>query len=55
MSREGYDNCAVRELQEEIGLAIQTPLQRSLQAECRPGTDWEHVWVYRCEAEVLLA
>jgi len=48
---EGYDACAVRELQEEIGLELKTPLQRLFKLPASPATDWEHVWIYRCEAE----
>jgi isopentenyl-diphosphate Delta-isomerase len=48
---EGYDACAVRELQEEIGLELKTPLQRLFKLPAAPATDWEHVWIYRCEAE----
>jgi isopentenyldiphosphate isomerase len=48
---EDYDACAVRELQEEIGLALKTPLMRLFKLPASPATDWEHVWIYRCEAE----
>ena len=48
---EGYDACAVRELQEEIGLELKTPLQRLFKLPASLATDWEHVWIYRCEAE----
>jgi len=48
---EEYDACAARELEEEIGLRVETPLQRLFKLNANAGTDWEHVWVYRCEAE----
>jgi isopentenyldiphosphate isomerase len=48
---EEYDAAAVRELREEIGLAIAQPLQRLFKIAACPGTGQEHVWVYRCEAE----
>jgi isopentenyl-diphosphate Delta-isomerase len=48
---EDYDACAVRELREEIGLEVRTPLQRLFKLPATEGTDWEHVWIYRCQAE----
>src|SRR5262245_59322932 len=48
---EDYDAAAVRELREEIGLAITQPPQRLFKIAACPETGQEHVWVYRCEAE----
>jgi isopentenyl-diphosphate delta-isomerase type 1 len=48
---ETYDACALRELQEEIGLRLATVPQRLFKMPARPETDQEHVWVYRCDAE----
>jgi isopentenyldiphosphate isomerase len=48
---EDYDACAVRELQEEIGLKLQAPPTRLFKLAAGPETDQEHLWVYRCEAE----
>jgi isopentenyl-diphosphate delta-isomerase type 1 len=48
---EAYDVCAVRELQEELGLVPERPLQRVLKVAARTETDQEHVWVYRGQAE----
>ena len=48
---ESYDACAVRELREEIGLALSCPPQRLFKLAASERTDQEHVWVYRCEAE----
>jgi isopentenyldiphosphate isomerase len=48
---EDYDACAVRELQEEIGLRVSECPRRRLKMAACPGTDQEHVCVYTCEAE----
>ena len=48
---ESYDACAVRELKEELGLALERPLQKLFKVPASLDTDQEHVWVYRCEAE----
>ena len=48
---EGYDACAVRELQEEIGLKLAATPPRLFKLAASAETDQEHVWVYRCEAE----
>jgi isopentenyl-diphosphate delta-isomerase type 1 len=48
---EDYDSCAVRELREEIGLAVQRPPTRLFKFDARAETGWEFVWVYRQEAE----
>jgi len=45
---EDYDVCAVRELQEEIGLAPTEPPERLFKVDACAETDQEHVWVYRC-------
>ncbi|HEY5912036.1 MAG TPA: NUDIX domain-containing protein [Verrucomicrobiae bacterium] len=50
-SGEGYDECARRELAEELGLDLRTPLERLFKIAAGPETDQEHVWVYRCAAE----
>jgi isopentenyl-diphosphate delta-isomerase type 1 len=48
---EDYDHCAVRELDEEIGLSPVLPPTRLFKLAPSTDTDLEHVWVYRCEAE----
>ena len=48
---EDYDHCAVRELDEEIGLSPDLPPTRLFKLLPSTDTDLEHVWVYRCEAE----
>ena len=48
---ESYDDCAVREAREEIGLELAAPPQRIFKLAASPETDQEHVWVYRCHAE----
>jgi isopentenyldiphosphate isomerase len=48
---ESYDACAVRELREEIGLALALPPARLFKLEACEETGQEFVWVYRCQAE----
>jgi len=48
---EDYEACALRELREEIGLALPAPPARLFKLPASPETDQEHVWVYRCVAE----
>jgi isopentenyldiphosphate isomerase len=50
-SGEEYDACAVRELQEEIGLKLQIPPQRLFKLPASTQTDQEHLWVYRCQSD----
>ena len=48
---EEYDDCAVREVREEIGLVLAATPQRLFKiAACRE-TGWEFCWVYRCASE----
>ena len=48
---ESYDACAVRELQEELGLRVTQAPERLFKVDACPQTGQEHVWVYRCQAE----
>jgi isopentenyl-diphosphate delta-isomerase type 1 len=48
---ESYDDCAIRELREELGLTLQTPLEPLFKIAACPETGQEFVWVYRCQAE----
>ena len=56
---EAYDECAVREVREEIGLDIQArtpagaspPLRRLFKIEACQETGWEFCWIYRGESE----
>jgi isopentenyldiphosphate isomerase len=48
---ENYDDCAVREVREEIGLHLSAPPRRLFKLAASAATDQEHVWVYRCRAE----
>ena len=48
---ENYDECAVREVREEIGLELTTPPQRLFKIEACQETGWEFCWIYRCENE----
>jgi isopentenyldiphosphate isomerase len=50
-SGEDYDTTAIRELREEIGLALNSAPRRLFKVDARPETDQEFVWVYRCEFE----
>lgn len=59
-SGENYDETAVRELQEEIGLDINVqtaatrasrPLQKLFKIDACAETDAEFVWIYRCESD----
>jgi isopentenyldiphosphate isomerase len=50
-SGEDYDTCAVREVEEEIGLRLSKVPVRLFKLAASAETDQEHVWVYRCEAE----
>jgi isopentenyl-diphosphate delta-isomerase type 1 len=48
---ESYDAAAVRELREEIGLAVAAVPDRWFRLEACAQTGWEFVWVYRHAAE----
>jgi isopentenyldiphosphate isomerase len=50
-SGETYDQTAVRELREEIGLTVAAPPQRLFKLDACEATDAEFVWIYRCESE----
>jgi isopentenyldiphosphate isomerase len=50
-SGEAYDDCAIRELREEIGLRLDAPPLRLFKLSASIETDQEHVWIYRCKAE----
>lgn len=49
-SGEGYDQAAVREAREEIGLVLPRAPRRLFKLGPSAETDQEHVWVYRCTA-----
>jgi isopentenyl-diphosphate delta-isomerase type 1 len=48
---EDYDQTAVRELAEEIGLTLKTPPERLFKIDACYETDSEFVWVYHCRSE----
>ena len=48
---EDYDACALRELQEEIGLNLSACQQRLFKVDACSDTGQEFVWLYRCESE----
>ena len=48
---EAYDDCAVREVREEIGLHLPQPPARLFKLEACPETGWEFCWIYRCHSE----
>ena len=50
-SGETYDETAVRELHEELGLKVNAPPQKLFKIDACAETDAEFVWVYRCESE----
>jgi isopentenyldiphosphate isomerase len=50
-SGEDYDTAAMRELREEIGLALTRPPERLFHIKACPETGWEFCWVYRCKSE----
>ena len=49
-SGENYDETAVRELREELGLKVKTLLQKLFKIDACAETDAEFVWVYRCKS-----
>ncbi len=48
---EDYDACAVREVQEEIGVRLAGPPERIFKLEACPETGQEFCWVYRAVHE----
>jgi len=48
---EDYDECAVREVREELGVALPGPPERVFKVEACAETGHEFVWVYRCRHE----
>jgi len=48
---EDYDACAVREVREELGVALNGPPARVFKVAACPETGQEFVWVYRCAHE----
>lgn len=50
-SGEDYDQTAVRELSEEIGLRLNAPPERLFKVDACAETDGEFVWVYQCRSE----
>ncbi len=50
-SGENYDQCAVREVREELGYKLESVPKRLFKIDACPETGQEFVWVYRCETE----
>lgn len=48
---EEYDDCAVRELGEELGVNLEGAPERLFKLEASAQTGWEFCWVYRCMDE----
>ena len=48
---ETYDACAVREVEEELGLRLPEILKRLFKIDACPETGQEFVWVYQAHAE----
>ncbi|MEI8289946.1 MAG: NUDIX domain-containing protein [Verrucomicrobiota bacterium] len=48
---EAYEDCAVREVREEIGLHLTQTPERLFKLDACRETGWEFCWVYRCASE----
>ena len=48
---ETYDDCAIREVREELGLTLNGPLEKLFKIDACPETGHEFVWVYRYQSE----
>jgi 8-oxo-dGTP pyrophosphatase MutT (NUDIX family) len=48
-SGEDYRACAVREIREELGIAIAEPLEELFKLPASARTGYEHCMVYRCD------
>ena len=48
---EDYDECAVREMREELGIVVERPPERLFKIGACAETGQEHVWVYRYDCE----
>lgn len=48
---EAYDDCAVREVREEIGLQLTQTPERLFKIEACQATGWEFCWIYRSASE----
>ena len=49
--RRAYDDCAVREVREEIGLTLAQTPERLFKIDACLETGWEFCWIYRCTSE----
>jgi isopentenyldiphosphate isomerase len=50
-SGETYDQTAVRELGEELGLKLKSTPEKLFKIDACEETDAEFVWIYRCKSE----
>jgi isopentenyl-diphosphate delta-isomerase type 1 len=48
---ESYEGCALREVEEELGLRLPEPPTRLFKVAACAQTGQEFVWAYRCQAE----
>jgi len=48
---EDYDESAIRELGEELGITVDSPPERLFKIDAGPETDQEFVWIYRLRRE----
>lgn len=48
---ESYDACAVREVEEELGVHLEVPPERLFKIDACPATGMEFVWVYRAAGD----
>lgn len=50
-SGEDYDQCAVREMREELGIVAEKTPERLFKIAARAETGQEHVWVYKYQCD----
>jgi isopentenyldiphosphate isomerase len=48
---EDYSDCAVREVEEELGVQLASPLEPLFKVDACPETGQEFVWVFRGQAD----
>lgn len=46
---EDYDECAIREVEEELGWRANCPLEKLFKLAATKETGWEFVWIYRAQ------
>jgi isopentenyl-diphosphate delta-isomerase type 1 len=48
---ETYDDCALREVKEELGLQLPCTPDRLFKVDACPETGQEFVWIYKCQSD----